>query len=35
MATDVLAIALEAAKIATNPTGYLLEKIVRNTSNNV
>lgn len=35
MATNVLEIAIEAAKIATNPAGYLLERIVKNTSKNV
>jgi hypothetical protein len=35
MASDVLGIALEAAKIAINPTSYLLEKIVKSASKNV
>lgn len=35
MASDVLGIAVEAAKIAINPTSYLLEKIVKSASKSV
>jgi len=35
VASDVLGIAVEAAKIAINPTSYLLEKIVKSASKNV